>query len=349
MNIEQEILGFAPNGKPMIMYTLSNCHGMRVKVINIGAAIASIEVPDRNGNTVDVALGYQDHMDYFRDPAALGKSVGRYANRIAKGRFTLNGKEHRLAINNGPNHLHGGPTGFQFQVWEGRIESDFIVLQYVSADGEENYPGELVAEVAYRLSEENELEIVYLAQSDKDTIVNLTNHVYFNLNGEGSGDVMDQMLRINASKYLPIDSVQIPTGEMAPVAGTPMDFRNAKPIGRDINTDFEQLKIGKGYDHCWIIDNWKKGELNPAAELYSEKTGIDLQVSTTQPGVQIYTGNWLDGTGVSKAGKEHKDYEGVAIECQNFPDSPNKENFPSPVLKAGEKYEQHIVFSFSVR
>lgn len=349
MNIEQQILGFTPTDKPIIIYTLTNKNGMSVKVINIGAAIVSISVPDKKGEMREVALGYQIPTDYLRDPAALGKSVGRYANRIAKGRFTLEGKEYKLAINNGMNHLHGGPTGFQFQVWEGIVENDFIVLKYVSAAGEEGYPGELTAEVAYRLSEENELELIYLAKSDATTIVNLTNHVYFNLNGEGSGDVFGQELKLNAANYLPIDNTQIPTGELAPVAGTPMDFTVAKTIGQDIKAPFEQLVIGKGYDHCWAINNYKKGTLTEAAELYSPESGILLQVATTQPGVQIYTGNWLDGTGKNKQGVEHQDYEGVAIECQNFPDSPNKSHFPSPVLKAGEKYEEHIVFSFSVK
>lgn len=349
MDIEQDILGFAPSDKPMIVYTLSNSKGMSVKIINIGAAIASITVLDKDGNTRDVVLGYQNPLDYLRDPAALGKSVGRYANRIAKGRFTLNEIEYKLAVNNGPNHLHGGPTGFQSQIWDGRVESDYIVLTYTSKDGEENYPGELTAEVAYRLSEDNELEVVYIAKSTRDTIVNMTNHVYFNLNGEGSGDIKGHEMKLNASRFLPTDVTLIPTGEMADVKGTPMDFTVAKAIGRDIDADFEPLKFGKGYDHCWVIDNQVDGELNDAAELYSSESGILLNVMTTQPGVQIYTGNWLDGTGASKKGVEHLDYEGVAIECQNFPDSPNKPNFPSPILRADEKYEQHIVFKFSTK
>ena len=350
MNIEQEILGFAPNEKPMIIYTLTNENGMSVKVINIGAAIVSINVPDKNGDMKEVALGYKTPTDYFRDPAALGKSVGRYANRIAKGRFTLNDIEYKLAINNGPNHLHGGPTGFQTQIWEGRIESDFIVLSLLSEDGHEGFPGQLVTQVAFRLSENNELELVYLAQSDKDTIVNLTNHTYFNLNGEGSGDVFGHTLKLNADKFLPTDSTLIPTGEMVDVEGTPMDFREEKAIGKDIKADFEPLTFGKGYDHCWILNNSTTDKkLKEAAELYSSESGILLKVATTQPGVQVYTGNWLDGTGVSKQGKEHKDYEGVAIECQRFPDSPNKPNFPSPILKANTQYEEHIIFAFSIK
>ncbi len=348
MNIEQQSLGLTPDNQEVIQYTMTNASGASVKVINIGAAIASIVVPNKDGEMTDVVLGYKSYNDYLVDPAALGKSVGRFANRIAKGHFTLDGVEYTLAINNGVNALHGGPTGFQSRVWASRVEGDSVVFAYESADGEEGYPGAYKCEVAYSWSDDCEISLVYTATCDKRTVTNLTNHVYFNLNGEGSGDILDHVMMLNAAKFLPTDDTQIPTGEMEAVAGTPMDFTSPKAIGADIKAEYTPLIIGKGYDHCWVIDGWKSGELMEAGEVYSPKSGIKVAVKTTQPGIQIYTGNWLSGTGVAKMGKDHADYEGVAMECQNFPDAPNKPSFPSPVLSPGETYEQTIKYKFSL-
>lgn len=350
MNVEQEILGFTEAGDSMVLYTMTNDNGARVRLINVGASIVSIEVPDKSGKLVDVCLGYKLPNHYLTESAAMGKSVGRYANRIALGKFSLNGVNYTLATNNGVNHLHGGPTGFQTRVWSARVETDRVVFSYVSAPSEEGFPSELGVEAVYDWSNDNELEITYLAKSeDGDTIVNLTNHAYFNLNGESSGSVLGQYLQLNCSKYLPTDSTQIPTGVEIDVKNTPMDFTTSKELGKDIDADFEALKIGAGYDHAWVIDGYKKGKLSDVGELYSKESGISMKIKTTQPGVQIYTGNWLNGCGESKTGRLYQNCDGVAVECQNFPDSPNKPQFPSPILKKGELYEEHIIYKFGVK
>lgn len=347
--IEQKLWGKTPDGKEIFLYTLTNCQGASIQVSSVGAGIVSVNVPDKNGVIADVVLGYPDPMSYFADGPCAGKIPGRYANRIAKGHFTLDGKEYKLPINNGPNHLHGGPQGFQNQVWESRIHEDGVEFLYYSEDGEMGYPGALKAVARYEWSEENELRLTLTATCDAPTIVNLTNHAYFNLNGEGSGDILSHLLQLNASEYLPTDETLIPLGESAPVAGTPMDFVVEKPLGRDIKEDFPALKYGKGYDNCWVIDGAERGQLQEAATLYSPESGRVLTVSTTQSGVQVYTGNWLSGCPVGKCGRSYNDYEGVAIECQNFPDAPNKEDYPSSVLRPGEVYQQAIIFAFSVK
>ncbi len=349
MEIEQEILGFAPDGQPAILYRMTNAKGWRLSTTNIGAAIVSLEVPDRDGNMRDVVLGYSTYEGYLNDPAAMCKSVGRYANRIAEGRFSLGGKEYILPRNNGVNHLHGGPGGFQNKIWTSRVETDRVVFSYTSAAGEEGYPAELGCEAVYDFDDEGTVEITYFAGSDDDTIVNLTNHTYFNLSGCDSGSVLGHTLKIEASRYLPTDTTQIPTGELALVEGTPMDFREAKEIGRDIDADFEALKIGAGYDHCWAIDGYERDRETLAATLYSPESGIELKIYTTQPGIQVYTGNWLKGSGTSKGGRAIESRDGVALECQNFPDAPNKLQFPSPLLKKGEVYEEHIILKFGTR
>ncbi len=326
---------------------MKNSSGAEVELLNLGATIASIKVEDAEGEMRDVVLGFADYRDYMNDGAALGKSVGRFANRIAKGHFELDGKEYNLAINNGVNALHGGPTGFMNRVWESSVEGDSVVFTYTAADGEEGFPSSITVKVTYTWSEDNTLALTYEATTDDATVVNLTNHVYFNLDGEGKDDVLGHELKLYSSKYLPTDDTQIPTGELADVAGTPMDFVAPKALGAEIRADFEPLKIGAGYDHCWAVDGYEKGKLSPVAELFSSVSGIRLEVSSTQPGVQVYTGNWLTGAGVAKSGKEHFNNEGVAIECQNYPDAPNKPQFPSSVLRAGERYEEKIIFKFS--
>lgn len=329
-------------------FTITNRHGATATVSTLGAGIVSITVPDSNGVMANVVLGYDRPESWMADGPCMGKVPGRYANRIAKGHFSLDGKEYTLAINNGPNALHGGPTGFQNRLWEAHTEGDdTVVMTYSAADGEEGYPGRLSVTATYTWSDKNELTLRLKAETDAPTVVNLTNHAYFNMDGEDKGSVLDHELQLNASRWLPTDNTQIPTGEIAPVAGTPMDFTTPKQIGRDINQDFEALKIGKGYDHCWVVDAYEKGRLREVARLRGPQSGRLLTVSTTQPGIQVYTGNWLEGCPQSISGHNYHDYDGVAIECQGFPDAPNKSAFPSQTLLPGEQFDETIVFSFS--
>lgn len=368
--ITQQVWGFTPvspsgegGGEPVVLYTMTNANGASVQLTNYGAAIVGVTVPDRLGKMADVVLGYDRWQSYIADGPAMGKSVGRYANRIAKGTFTLEGNTCQLAINNGPNHLHGGPTGFANRLWEGRVEGDRVVFGYHAADGEEGYPGGLYVEACYDWDDDNTLAITYYARLDDEaaqpTIVNLTNHVYFNLNGHDSGTVLGHTLTLKASRYLPTDETAIPLAEApASVEGTPMDFRTPHQLGERINNaSGQQLVWGKGYDHCWVIDGYpevdsvlKNTTLLPAAELYSEESGRFVKVATTQPGIQIYTGNWLSGCPQSKSeGYAYSDRDGVAMECQAFPNTPNRPDFPSVVLHPGETYEQHINYEFGTR
>ena len=313
----------------------------------MGAGIVSIIVPDRNGNLADVVLGYRNPADYLADGPCAGKIPGRYANRIAAGRFAIDGQEYTLAINNGPNALHGGPTGFQNRVWQAReVAPGCIEFAYHSADGEEGYPGNLVVTATYTWDDDCTLTLALKAVTDKATVVNLTNHTYFNLAGHDSGSVLDHQLQLYASRYLPTDPTLIPLGEMAPVAGTPMDFTAPKALGADIKADFPALKYGKGYDNCWVIDDYQPGVVRLAARLHDERSGRTLEVSTSQPAVQVYTGNWLDGSPTSKSGHEYHDYDAVAIECQDMPDAPNKPQFPSILLRPGQQYHRIIKFHF---
>ena len=347
MAINRKIWGKTQDGKAIYKYTITNASGASVVLTNIGAGIVAINVPDKAGKLGDVVLGYGKAESYFADGPCSGKVPGRYANRIAKGKFTLDGKEYTLPINNGPHHLHGGPEGFQNQVWESRKRKGGVEFKYVSADGEMGYPGKLVVVARYEWSEENELRLTFSAKTDAPTIVNLTNHVYFNLNGGGS--VMRHFLRLNASEYLPTDDTLIPVGDPEPVAGTPMDFLNPKTIGRDSKKDFPALNYGKGYDACWVIDGYRKGQLQEAAELWSNHSGRCVKVFTTQPGVQVYTGNWLEGCPTGKRGRIWHDYSAVALECQHFPDSPNRPEFPTTVLRPGKTFHEAIIFAFGVR
>ena len=344
--ISSEIWGKTPCGKDIIRYTLTNAKGASVQLSSMGAGIVSVKVPDRDGKLDDVVLGYSNPLDYFADGPCAGKIPGRFANRIAKGRFVLDGKEYELPVNNGPNHLHGGPEGFQNKVWESRVNDGAVEFLYVAEDGEMGYPGNLKAVARYEWSEENELRLTLTAECDAPTIINLTNHAYFNLDGEGSGSVLGHKLWLNAVQYLPTDESLVPLGDSEMVKGTPMDFSTKKTLGQDIKADFPALNYGKGYDNCYVIENWEEGQLQTAAVLSSEKSGRVLEVVTTQPGVQIYTGNWLAGCPVGKCGRSYEDYDGVAIECQHFPDSPNKEGYPSVTLRPGEVYQEAIIFAF---
>ena len=349
MEIEQKVAGFTPEGDAVVVYTMRNNKGAEVELCNIGAAICAVKVPDRNGKLDNVVLGYADYLDYIGpDGPCMGKVPGRYANRIAKGRFEIDGTTHRLTINNGPNALHGGPKGFGNILWEGRVEENRVIFALDSADGDEGYPSDIYVEAVYDWDDNNNLELTLLAQTNGATIVNLTNHVYFNLAGENSGTVLNHTLKLNASTYLPTDSTLIPSGEIASVEGTPMDFRTTKPIGRDIKEDFVALNYGKGYDTCWPIDGWVEGQVQLAAELKCAETGRTLQLLSDQPAVQVYTGNWLEGCPKGRSGQEYHDYDGIAIECQGYPDAPNKPQFPSQVLRKGERYERHIIFAFGV-
>ena len=339
----------SPKGE-IDLYKITNANGASVTLSSLGAGIVSVVVPDKNGHLDDVALGYADPADYFYDGPCAGKVPGRYANRIARGHFTLNGKEYSLAINNGPNALHGGPEGYQNRIWNSRVESDNAVTFFRSSpDGEEGYPGNVEVSATYTWTDDNKLTLDLKATTDADTIVNLTNHAYWNLNGHNSGSVLNQYLRLNSCTFLPTDDTLIPTGEIAPVAETPMDFRTEKKIGQDNFADFPSTKYGKGYDSCWMIKDWTPGHMAVAAELRSEESGRVLTVETTQPAVQIYAGCWLAGSPKNKAGRSYNDYDGVAIECQHTPDAPNHDNFPSTVLRAGETLHEVITFKFSTQ
>ena len=337
----------SPEGD-ITLFRIENASGASVELSTLGAGITSVRVPDKFGVIGEVALGYENPADYMADGPCMGKIPGRYANRIAKGHLEVEGKTYQLNINNGPNALHGGPTGFQNHIWESSMIPNGVRFTYVSKDGEENYPGTLTVIAEYTWSEDNVLTLVMKASADAPTVVNLTNHAYFNLEGADAGSVLKHKLCIKASKYLPTDETQIPTGEEALVKGTPMDFTHPKEIGIEINEDFEPLKIGKGYDHCWVLDHWEKGKLiEGAVTLAAPSSGRVLTISSTQPGVQIYTGNWLAGSPKNKSGVPYNDYEGVAIEMQGFPDAPNKPGFPSQELHPGDTYNQTICFAFS--
>ena len=338
------------DGKPVGLYTLQNADGMTVQLTNYGARVVALWVPAADGRFRDVVWGYDSIDAYLRTADKYcGPVVGRFGNRIGKGRFTLDGKEYRLAVNNGPNHLHGGPTGFANRLWQGETTGDGVAFTRTSPDGEEGYPGTLTARIAYTWDDDCCLTVLLEAACDAPTIVNLTNHSYWNLAGENAGSVLGHELRLRASRWLPTDETLIPTGELAGVAGTPMDFRTSKPLGRDIRADFPALRYGKGYDNCWAVDDWRADEETTVAELYDPKSGRRLSVRSTQPGVQVYTGNWLAGSPLSKSGRPYADYDGVAIECQGFPDAPNRPDFPSAELRPGEAYRRTIRFRFDVR
>jgi aldose 1-epimerase len=336
------------------LYTLKNESGMTVRVTNYGAIVTSIIVPDRNGKQADVALGYDRVEDYINavDKPYFGAVVGRYGNRIAKGEFTLDGETYSLLKNNGENHLHGGAIGFDKVVWtvDEYVEGQALTLSYLAKDKEEGYPGNLQLKIAYTLADDNSLVVDYHATTDKATPVNGTQHTYFNLKGEGQGTILDHQLMLNAKKFTPVDESLIPTGEMPTVAGTPFDFTTPKAIGRDIGQQNEQLVFGLGYDHNWILDtDGKEGELSLAAQVHEPSSGRVMEIYTTEPGIQFYCGNFLDGRLRGKSGKPYVHRGGFCLETQHFPDSPNQPNFPSTILKPGETYDSKTVFKFSAK
>jgi len=322
---------------------------MEVRLASYGARITSIKVPDRNGAMADVVLGF-DTVEPYRSSVKkpyLGATLGRYAGRIAKGRFTLDGVEHVLAKNNGPNHNHGGATGFDKVVWDAKQLRDGIQFDYTSPDGEEGYPGTLKARVTYTLTDANELILDYRATTDRATPINLSNHTYFNLAGEGSDTVLNHELMIDAGEILAIEKTSVPTGKITSVAGTPFDFRAPKPVGRDINRTNEQLANGSGYDHTFVL-NPKKEVKKPYATLYEKTSGRKLVVFTDQPGLQLYTANFLDGSLHGKSGKPYLKRGSLCLETQHFPDSPNQPTFPNTILRPGETYQTRTIYQFSV-
>lgn len=340
----------ASNKGPITLVKITNSQGAEVTLSNLGAGIVSVKVPDSKGNFDDVALGYANAADYFYDGPCAGKVPGRYANRIAGGHLRVDGRDYQLAINNGPNALHGGPEGFQNKLWDVTTEGDdTVVFSLISPDGDENYPGTLTAKATYRWSDDCTLRLDLEATTDAATVVNLTNHCYWNLEGHNSGSVLDHKLWLGASRYLPTDETLIPTGEMADVSDTPMDFTEMKVIGKDIKADFAALNYGKGYDNCWVVDGYAKNQLRHVATLEAPACGRILDVLTTQPAAQVYTGNWLAGSPLNKCGRSYNDYDGVAIECQSMPDSPNHADFPSTQLYPGEVYQQTIIFQFKTK
>ena len=337
------------DGKQTNLYVLKNGN-MQVAITNYGARIVSIIVPDKNGNPTDVAVGYDAVQPYTQGgDTYFGAIVGRYGNRIAKGKFKLDGKEYTLATNNGANHLHGGKKGFSREVWDAQQPNDSsVVITYLSKDNEEGYPGNLNVKVTYTVLSNDKLEIKYEATTDKNTVLNLTNHTYFNLNGQGSGTINNHSVMINADKYTPVDSTLIPTGKPEPVKGTPLDFTTAKTIGANVNdSSNQQIKFGHGYDHNFVLNT--KGNMNEkAAEVTGDQSGIVMDVYTLQPGLQFYGGNFMDGSHTIKNGKKDDYRTAFCMETQHYPNSPNQPNFPSTELKPGEQYKTTTVYAFSV-
>jgi aldose 1-epimerase len=347
--VTQQSFGKTKEGTGVSLFTLRNAQGAEARISNYGGIVVSLKVPDRDGKFGDVVLGYDSLDDYLTETPYFGALIGRYGNRIARGRFTLDGQTYKLATNNYPNALHGGIKGFDKVVWQPMIlasaDGPSLKLSYLSKDGEEGFPGNLSVTVVYTLLEDNALRVDYTAVTDKDTVVNLTQHSYFNL--AGKGDILGHVVMMPADKFTPVDSTLIPTGELRPVEGTPFDFRHATAIGARINQDDEQLKFGKGYDHNWVF-NKQVGEFTRMARVLEPTTGRVLEVFSTEPGLQFYSGNFLDGTLKGKGGWVYQFRNGFCMEPQHFPDSPNQPQFPSVVLKPGQTYKNLIVYKFSV-
>lgn len=338
------------DGKATSLYTLTNQNGMGIKVTNFGARIVALCVPDKSGKPVDVVFGYSTIDEYLNQPEKFyGAAIGRYGNRIAKATFSIDSVSYILAANNGINHLHGGPKGYYDVVWNAEQSSPSkVIFTYNSADGEEGYPGNLSISMTYELTEDNGLKIEYAATTDKKTICNLTNHSYFNLSGEGEATINDHLLMIKADKYTPVDSTLIPTGELAPVEGTPMDFTKPTAIGSRVGESFEQLSFGGGYDHNWVISKETSG-VELIASLESPVTGIKMEVYTDQPGIQFYGGNFLTDNDKGKSGKPYQYRSGLCLETQHFPDSPNQPEFPTTLLEPGQNYSHTCIYKFSAK
>lgn len=349
----KKAFGKTPDGQPLDLYVLTAKGGAEASITNYGGAVVSLKVPDRNGKLADVVLGYDNADGYVNDKSFFGALVGRYGNRIGHAQFVLDGKTYTLAKNNGENSLHGGLKGFNKAVWTAKIipakDGQSLELSYLSKDGEEGFPGNLKVSVIYTLTDSNALRITYSATSDKKTVVNLTNHSYFNLAGQGSGDILGHLLIIRADKFTPVDAGLIPTGEFRDVAGTPFDFRKELAIGARIDQDEEQLKLGGGYDHNFVLQRSNDPEESLAARVLEPVSGRILEVWTTEPGVQFYTGNFLDGKTIGKGGLTYPKRSAFCLETQHFPDSPNQPKFPSVVLNPGERYHTITTYKFSVK
>jgi len=346
--IQKEDFDTVINNKQISLFTLRNANDLTVQLTNYGARVVSVLTPDKNGTMADIALGYSDIKSYLKDPMYLGCIVGRYANRIDNAKFILNDKEYNLYKNDGVNTLHGGKEGLDKKIWDAAQEGNTVIFSYLSPDGEEGYPGNLIIKKSYTLTENNELHIRYDAETDQSTVINLSNHTYWNLKGEGDSTILDHYILINADYYAPIDSEWIPTGELTKVAGSPFDFTSGKKIGSEINLDNEQLKNGQGYDHNWILNKDNANELSFAARLWEETTGRSIEIFTSEPGIQFYSGNFMDGSISGKSGKPYVYRSGLALETQHFPDSPNHPNFPSTILNPGESYEHLVILKFGV-
>lgn len=349
--VTKRSFGKTSAGENIDLYLLRNANGVETTITNYGGIVVSLKVPDRAKKFDDVVLGFSDLEPYTKQGPYFGALIGRYGNRIARGRFKLNGVEYKLAVNNGENHLHGGIKGFDKVVWTGREMNTkagpAVVLTYLSKDGEEGYPGNLRVRVVYTLTNKDELKIDYSATTDKDTVINLTHHSYFNLRGEGNGDILEHLVKINADRFVPIDAGSIPLGELSKVAGTPFDFLKSTAIGARINDDNEQLKNGSGYDHTFVI-NGRPGTLRMAATAYEPSTGRTMEVWTTEPGMQFYTGNFLDGL-TGKSGKPYPRRSGFCFETQHYPDSPNQPSFPTTTLRRGRTYRSTTIYRFNAR
>ncbi|MCL4788789.1 MAG: galactose mutarotase [Verrucomicrobia bacterium] len=349
-SITKSPFGKTPDGTPVDLYTLRNANGVEARICTYGGIVVSLKTPDRNGKSGDIVLGYDELDSYVRNNPFFGCFVGRYGNRIAGGQFTLDGRTYTLAKNNGPNHLHGGLKGFDKAVWSARTistpQGPALEMRYLSKDGEEGYPGNLNVVAVYRLTEDNGLRLDYAATTDKPTVVNLTQHSYYNL--AGKGDVLDHEVMIAADRFTAVDATLIPTGELRPVKGTPLDFTTPTRIGLRINADDEQIRLGNGYDHNFVL-NKPAGQLGLAARVYEPTTGRVMEVLTTAPGMQLYTGNFLDGTITGKGGWVYQQRHGFCMEAQHFPDSPNQPAFPSTVLRPGQTYQNTIIYRFSAR
>ncbi|SPL71249.1 aldose epimerase family protein [Acinetobacter stercoris] len=356
--VSSEPYGKTPDGKEVTQYTFNNKNGVTVKVITIAGVIREINLPDKNGKIANIVLGLPDAEAYAtKNDPHFGAIIGRYANRIANGRFTLNGKTYQLPLNDGQHTLHGGPSTFAQDVWSAKIipqkdpKTASVEMSYLSPDGQNGFPGNVTTTVTYSLNDDNELTLHYSAQTDQDTVVNLTNHSYFNLAGENSGSVENQQVQIFAFNYTPTDKHSIPTGQIVPVVGTPLDFRQMKAIGKDLRNNFEQLNYARGYDHNWVLDNYSPNATQPrlAARAYDPESGRTLELSTTQPGLQFYTSNSLDGSVIGSSGKAYRQTDGFAFEAEHFPNSPNIPSFPSTVLKKGDTFNATTVYKFGVQ
>lgn len=350
--ITKESFGKTADGESVDLFTLTNRNGMEARITNYGGIVVSLTAPDRNHKYADVVLGFNDLASYLKGHPYFGAIIGRYGNRIAKGRFKLNGVEYKLAVNNGENHLHGGIKGFDKVVWTAKSMRTrlgaALSLSYLSKDGEEGYPGNLFAKVVYTLTNRDELRIDYTVSTDKDTVSNLTHHSYFNLAGEGNGDILNHQLILKATRFTPTDAGSIPTGELRNVQGTPFSFLQSTGIGERIDQSDQQLQFGQGYDHNWVV-NGPNGSLRQAASVYEPTTGRTMEVWTTEPGIQFYTGNFLDGSLTGKSGKPYPRRSAFCLETQHYPDSPNQPAFPTTTLRKGRTYRSTTIYKFGAR